>query len=171
MKNIMYSTILFFAVASCNVEPVSPHQPVGSAESSEQFAKQVITALRHNSSLKYTAMFPTLNDFHQIMDAHRDVYGESLSAAMQEFSAAYESRLMREVKDAFDRVLDEGRTRGITWSTILLERVDAPAVTDQFGHAQVTIVFTADGRSHRLILEKALILNSQWKVSQFIKLI
>src|SRR5690606_743828 len=170
MKTTICSAILLLTLVSCNVDP-TPLYRTNETHTSKRMAEQVITALQNRSAEEYISMFPALREFHEIMEANSDAYGESLSAARQEFATTYESRLMRDAKDAFGRVLDEGDKRGITWSTIRLERVDAPKVTRQFAHAQVSIVFTANGQRHRLILEKALILNSQWKVSQFIKLI
>ena len=170
MKTVFCSAILLLTLVSCDIDQ-SPQYRTNEAHTSIRMAEQVITALQNRSAEEYVGMFPALREFHEIMEANSDVYGESLAVAKQEFAATYESRLTRDVKDAFDRVLDEGDKRGITWSTIRLDRVDAPKATGQFAHAQVSIVFTANGQKHRLILEKALILNSQWKVSQFIKLI
>lgn len=105
------------------------------------------------------------------MDENSDFYGESLSDAKEEFAAIYERHLLPAVKESFNRIVREGNSRGIEWVSVCFERVDSPERTEPYEPAQLFIVFTANGRSHRLILQKALIFGSQWKVSQFIELV
>ena len=105
------------------------------------------------------------------MDKNSDLYGESLSAAKEEFAYTYKSDLIHAVKESFDRVIQEGSKKGISWSTIVFERVDSSETKgEQFGQGQVAIVFSSRGTTHRLIVKKAVIMNAQWKVSQFIEL-
>src|SRR5688500_6564263 len=172
MKTIVYSAILFLTMTSCDVDLNPTYQPAASAYSSVEMGKQVITALQHMSSQEYVALFPTLREFHQMMDKNSHFYGESLSAAKQEFATTYERHLITAVKESFDRIVREGNKKGIEWSTIRFERIESPEIVkQQFAQAQVAIVFTANGKMYRLSLEKALIMNAQWKVSQFIKLV
>ena len=171
MKTIICSTILFVTMTSCNVDPSPTYQPAASAYSSKEMAEQVITALQHMSSQEYVALFPTLQEFHQMMEKNSPFYGESLSAAKQEFATTYESHLITAVKESFDQVIREGNENGIAWSTIRFERVESSEIMkQQFAEAQVAIVFTSNEKRYRLSLEKALIMNARWKVSQFIKL-
>ena len=172
MKTIICSTILFLTIASCNVDPSPTYQPAASAYSSKEMAEQVITALQHMSSQEYVALFPTLQEFHQMMEKNSLFYGEFLSAAKQEFTTTYESHLVTDVKESFDRIIREGNKKGIVWNAIRFERIESPEIMkQQFAQAQVAIVFTANGKKYSLSMEKALIMNAQWKVSQFIKLI
>jgi len=120
------------------------------------------------SSQEYVALFPTLQEFHQMMEKNSLFYGEFLSAAKQEFTTTYESHLVTAVKESFDRIIREGNKKGIAWNTIRLE--SSEIVKQQFAEAQVAIVFTSNEKRYRLSLEKALIMNARWKVSQFIKL-
>jgi hypothetical protein len=148
------------------------YQPVVLAYFSTEMGKQVITALQHMSCQEYVALFPILQEFHQMMEKNSVFYGESLSAAKQEFANTYQSHLIPAVKDSFDRIIREGNKKGITWNTIRFERIESSEIMEpQFGQAQVVIVFTANGKVYRLGLTKALIMNEQWKVSQFIELI
>lgn len=172
MKTIIHSAILLLTMTSCNVDPGPTYRPYASANSSEEIAKQIITALQHVSSQEYVDLFPTLQEFHQMMGKNSDFYGESLSAAKQEFADTYENHLITTVKESFDRIIREGNEKGIKWNTIRFERIESSGITqDQFGQAQVAIVFTANGKAYTLALKKALIMNAQWKVSQFIELI
>jgi hypothetical protein len=172
MKTIICSTILIITVTSCNVDPSPTYQSATSAYSSKEMAVQVMTALQHMSSQEYIALFPTLQEFHQMMEKNSPVYGGSLSAAKQEFATTYERHLITAVKESFDRIVREGNKKGIEWSTIRFERMESSEIVkQQFAQAQVVIVFNANGKTYRLCVEKALIMNGQWKVSQFIKLV
>ena len=43
-----------------------------------------------------------------MMEKNSDFYGESLSAAKQEFAHTYENHLVTAVKESFDRIIREG---------------------------------------------------------------
>ena len=170
MKTIIHFTILLVALSSCNIDTTPTYR--SSAYSSEEMANHVITALQHVASQEYIALFPTLQEFHQVMEKNSDLYGESLSAAKEEFAYTYKSDLIHAVKESFDRVIQEGSKKGISWSTIVFERVEsAETKEEQFGQGQVSIVFSSSGTTHRLIIKKTVIMNAQWKVSQFIELV
>jgi hypothetical protein len=172
MKAIIHSAILLLTMTSCNVDPGPTYRPFASAYSSEEMAKQIITALQHVSSQEYVALFPTLQEFHQMMEMNSVFYGESLSAAKQEFANTYQNHLIPAVKESFDRIIREGNKKGIAWNTIRFERIESSKIMEeQFGQAQVVIVFTANGKAYRLSLKKALIMNAQWKISQSIELV
>ncbi|HEY8513166.1 MAG TPA: hypothetical protein VIL31_14500 [Cyclobacteriaceae bacterium] len=167
MKTIICLSFVLAVAVACNVEP----GPASQISSSEELAKRVITALQHESSEEYVALFPTIKEFHQLMDDNADFYGESLSDAKEEFAALYERNLTRSVQESFDRIVRQGRNSGIVWNTIRFERIDNTGQTGHFAQASLVISFTANGKQQRLILKKILILNSQWKVSQFIELV
>lgn len=170
MKTVICLSFVLAVAVACNVEP-SPASQSSLIPSSEKLAKGVITALQHESAEEYFALFPTLQEFHQVMDDNADFYGKSLSEAKEEFAAVYERNLTRSVQESFDRIVRQGRNSGIVWNTIRFERIDNTGQTEQFAQASLVISFTANGKQQRLILKKALILNSQWKVSQFIELV
>lgn len=171
MKNIMQSVILLLVAASCSIEPsFSPGRPIESTESPEQLARQVIAALQHTSSSDYIAMFPTVEDFHLIMDAHEDVYGKSLPEAKSEFGIRYETDLLPVVK-SFARTIREGESMGVAWNEIRFESVLFDALTDnQFGETQLTIEFSVREKRHKLVMEKVLIMNGEWKAGALMKL-
>lgn len=172
MKRIIYSAILLIVVASCAVESISPRQPIRFSRSSEQLAKQVIAALQRTSSLEYIAMLPTPENFYQIMDEYDIVYGESLTEAKREFGAHYKSQLIPIVESSFGRTIQEGMRRGISWDAARFERVVSfERRGERFGEAQVTIEFSTNGELHRVLLGKVLIVNGEWRVSQFMELL
>lgn len=172
MKTIILSTILFLAMTSFTINPSAKYQSVASVYSSEEMAKQVITALQHMSSQEYVALFPTLQEFHQMMEKNSLFYGEFLSEAKEEFATHYESDLIPSVKASFERIIFEGKEKGIAWNSIRFERIEPTELMEQqFAAAPVTIVFTANGKEYKLNLEKALVMQASWKVSQFMRLI
>lgn len=117
-------------------------------------------------------MFPKLEDFHQVMDAHGDVYGESLAEAKREFGIRYEADLLPAVNESFARTIREGEGKAIAWNEIRFERVLHSAVTDRhFAETEVTIEFSANGKQHMLALEKVLIINGKWKAGTRMQLL
>ena len=139
---------------------------------SEQMAERIVSALQHASSKEYASMFPSLEDFNDMMKESSEIYGTYLPDAQREFAINYEHKLIPTVEHAFDVLIDEGRSKGIEWNNIRYigtEQSEQPK--HRFSPIPVTIVFSANGVEHRIYVERALVINGQWKVSQFIKLI
>jgi hypothetical protein len=164
---IILLTILSFTMTSFTINPERPVE-----YSSEQMAIQVVTALQHSSTQEYVTLFPSLQEFHQMMDENSLLYGDFLPEAKEEFAVHYESDLIPLVKESFDRVLREGKKIGINWNTIQFKRTESIDVIDHgIAATPVTIVFSSNGKEYKLSMEKALVLHARWKVSQFIKLV
>jgi hypothetical protein len=139
--------------------------------SPEKIASNVIHAFRTKSIEEYSAMFPTLSDFHQIMDANDKLYGGFLTEAKHEFTSRYEQELIPSMKEAFNSVIDEGTKRGIDWQKIEFARVHKVDLQGYENHAQLDIVFREEGNEYTLRIENAFIWHGEWKVTQFIQLI
>ena len=89
-----------------------------------------------------------------------------------EFAGRYESKLLPEVKHSFDALVNEGKARGIDWSTIRYVGIELKVQPQhRFSPVPVTIVISSQGIEHRIRMERALVINGQWKVSQFVKLV
>ena len=139
---------------------------------SEQMAERIVSALQHSSAKEYSAMFPSLEDFNDMMRESSEIYGTYLADAQREFALNYEHKLIPTVEHAFEVLIDEGRSKGIDWNDIQfvnIEQKDQPR--NRFSPIPVTIVFSSKGVEHRISIERALVINGQWKVSQFIKLV
>ena len=138
---------------------------------SEQMAERIVSALQHSSSKEYASMFPSIEDFNDMMKESSEIYGTYLADAQREFAINYEHKLIPTVEHAFDLVIEEGRTKGIDWNNIRyvsIEQNEQPK--NRFSPVPVTIVFSSNGVEHRILIERALVIHGQWKVSQFIKL-
>jgi len=139
--------------------------------SSEQMAERIVTALQHSSAKEYAAMFPSLSDFKEMMKESSEIYGKYLAEAQREFSIKYETQLVPTVEHSFEELIDEGRAKGIDWSTIRFVGVESEEHPEhRYGPVPVTIVISSNGAEHRIHIERALVFHGQWKVSQFIKL-
>jgi hypothetical protein len=139
---------------------------------SEQMAERIVSALQHSSAKEYASMFPSLEDFNDMMKESSEIYGTYLADAQRDFAINYEHKLIPTVEHAFDMLIDEGRSKGIEWNNIRYigtELEEQPK--HRFSPIPVTIVFSSNGVEHRIYVERALVINGQWKVSQFIKLI
>ncbi|HEX6889758.1 MAG TPA: hypothetical protein VF141_03680 [Chryseolinea sp.] len=139
--------------------------------SPEKIASNVIHAFRTRSIEEYNAMFPTLSEFHQIMDENDKLYGGFLNEAKREFTSRYEQELIPSMKEAFTSVIAEGTRRGIDWQKIEFARVHKVDLQGYENHAQLDIVFREKGKEYTLRIENAFIWRGEWKVTQFIQLI
>jgi hypothetical protein len=138
---------------------------------SEQMAERIVSALQHSSAKEYASMFPSIEDFNDMMRESSEIYGTYLADAQREFAINYEHKLLPTVEHAFDLLIEEGRAKGIEWNNIRYigtEQQEQP--TNRFSPVPVTIIFSSKGVEHRIYIERALVINGQWKVSQFVKL-
>jgi hypothetical protein len=139
---------------------------------SEQMAERIVSALQHSSAKEYASMFPSLEDFNDMMKESSEIYGTYLADAQRDFAINYQHKLIPTVEHAFDLLIDEGRSKGIDWNTIRYvgtEQEEQPR--HRFSPIPVTVVFSSNDVEYRIYIERALVVNGQWKVSQFIKLI
>lgn len=140
-------------------------------ESTEKIGQQIITALKHSSAEEFSALFPTLADFHTLMATNSELYGRNLSEAAREFEKEYEYELYPAFKKSFERIVLEGEQAGIDWKTIQFVSAEVTEnVNGDFAAAPMTITFTAQGKEHHLNIEKVLVINGKWKISHYISL-
>jgi hypothetical protein len=139
---------------------------------SEQMAERIVSALQHSSAKEYASMFPSLEDFNDMMKESSEIYGTYLADAQRDFAINYEHKLIPTVEHAFEVLIDEGRSKGIDWNNIRYIGTEQQAEPKHhFSPIPVTVVFSNNGVEHRVHIERALVINGQWKVSQFIKLL
>jgi hypothetical protein len=137
-----------------------------------QMGTRLVEALRNASSEQYVSLFPTVSEFDETMTEKSRLYGENLAEAKEEFARDYISNLIPQVKESFEAVLAQGREKGIDWRTIRYVGIEIEAEPAQrFGTAPATIVVASGPKEYRIKLDRALMVNGQWKVSQFIKLL
>ena len=146
-------------------------QSFASENTCEHMAQQVITALQKASPESYIALFPSLAEFHALMDENVNVYGETLEDAKEEFAARYENDILPSVKKSFTYVLQEGSKKGIAWSQINFEGVECSTPGKTLSSVSFTIVFSANSKQYRLTIGKAFVIHGEWKVSSEISLI
>ncbi|HEY5744849.1 MAG TPA: hypothetical protein VIU12_02125 [Chryseolinea sp.] len=172
----MKTTIITFAALSLSLtafvsNPMVTEKTIITA-TSEQMAERVVSALRESSAERYTSLFPTLSDFHAVMEESAEIYGSSLQDAQFEFERAYKSNLVPAVKTSFESLLERGKEKGIDWKSIRYVGVELIENTsERFGAVPVTIVFASGGKEYRIKMDRAMVFNGQWKVSQFVKLV
>ncbi|MBA4055499.1 MAG: hypothetical protein C0490_12360 [Marivirga sp.] len=140
--------------------------------SSEQMAERVVAALKESSADEYAELFPSLSEFKDMMKESSGIYGSHLNEAQLEFASNYENKLIPPVKRSFDELIWDGKNKGIDWSSaryVGIELGEQPQY--RFSPVPVTIVISSNGKEHRIKIEKALVINGQWNVSQFVTLI
>jgi hypothetical protein len=140
-------------------------------DAKEKIGVQVIAALQRSSAYEFSALFPTLADFHGLMLKNSELYGKNLTAATREFEKEFGDVLYPKFTGAFQRILEEGRSAGIDWRTIELVSVEVPEdVATDFASVPMTITFAAGKKIYHLKVEKALMFDGEWKLSQYIAL-
>lgn len=162
-------TIIILAIAV--IATAALPNPFVSGTSAEQMGQRVVATFRQASPEAYTALFPTLEEFQEIMDENSLVYGDQLEAAKEEFSARYENEIIPSIHNSFTAVLHEGNKKGIDWNAITFARVEYTAPTLNLAPTPFVIVFICNGQEYKINIEKAFVLHEQWRVSATIRLI
>ena len=139
--------------------------------SSEMLASRVVAALQKNSADEFRELFPSLSEFHEMMEDNGVVYGRFLEEARTEFANEYSTRLVPEVEASFRRVIAEGKSKGIDWSSIVLTHVE-PEITRGFlPTIPVTFTFTSKGHEFQLQIERVIVINEEYRITQYLKFV
>ena len=147
---------------------ITPEDRIAKGDAAaERMAISVVTAFQHRSLQEYTALFPSAEAFHKIMEENSSVYGANLEAAKEEFETQYTKEVLPALNQSFKTVIAQGIKEGIYWSTIKFVSVE---FNEQSSIAPATIKFSSNGKEYRLVFEKTLQINGEWKVSQYVKL-
>lgn len=131
---------------------------------------QVVSALHKTSALHYSALYPPVEAFYELMDENTALYGSNFEEAKAIFTSEYEKKVIPAMNHSFERLLESGKKSGIDWRTIKFLRVEQNATERELTFAPMTIVFSANGKEHTLVIENALYFKGQWKVSQHVTL-
>jgi hypothetical protein len=163
MKKIKISVALL-ALAVASLGMVNPDS------SAEKFASEIISSLQHTSREQFGALFPTLNEFYDLMERNREIYGDNLEAAKQDFADEYNHHIAPAMIEAYESIQHSAAVAGIDWSRVSVVRVAVEEGTD-LDKRQMTIYFSSNGEIHRLIIASAFKLNGQWKAGVKMNLI
>lgn len=170
----MKKPILLFTIAAM-LSAFTP--PSGVSEktrihSSKKLGLEIIRAAANHSEAEFLALLPTISDFHGIMNANAGVYRQNIAEAQKEFSSVYASRVVPQAKKAFSDLLRQAEERKIDWRTIEVTGIDTgnePDATLSF--VTVTVHFLSKDKPYEMVIDKSLVWNGQWKVSQYIRLV
>ena len=140
--------------------------------SSEDAAQKILAALQATSSEEYVALYPTLEEFHQMMINNAHVYGEYLNDAKRDFADNYVADQLPELRESFDELINKGIQIGIEWKSIQYLGIELDQQeTPDLKPVPFTVVFLSNGKRYRLCIEKAFVLNGQWRVSSELALL
>lgn len=106
------------------------------------------------------------------MNANAGVYRQNIAEAQKEFSSVYASQVVPQAKKAFSELLRQAEERKIDWRTIEVTGIDTgnePDATLSF--VTVTVHFLSKDKPYAMVIDKSLVWNGQWKVSQYIRLV
>jgi hypothetical protein len=135
----------------------------------EVTARGLITALRQSSEAKFVSLFPTLDELHRQMDMNEAFYGLNLEAAKEDFAKTYNDELLPAVRRAYTSLVAEAEKRDIDWSEVSVVSVNIPEA--RTGFSPITITFEQDGKTFDLVIERSLMIEGRWKMSQYVKFV
>lgn len=140
-------------------------------DAAETLGSAIITALQNSSVEAYRALLPSVEEFHQVMEDNSTTYRGNIAEAKVEFEIDYINKVFPELSESFASVIKEGKKAGIEWRTIKLVAVESgDNAQGSFATVPMTVVLSSQGKEFRVHIEKVLILNGKWKVSQYITL-
>jgi hypothetical protein len=138
--------------------------------SAAQLGEKIISALNHQSVTEYTSLFPTLQEFHLLMDHNAPVYGPYLPEAKRDFEQEYRDVIIPAVAKSFEEILKTGTEKGISWSEVKFESADFDLANKTGLSVPGIVSFSYNGQVHHLRIEKAILLDNNWKVGQYLHL-
>ena len=101
------------------------------------------------------------------MEKNSSLYGANLEAAKEEFEMQYTKEVLPAFNQSFKSIIAQGIKEGIDWSTIKLVGVE---FNEESPAAPATITFSSNGKEYRLEFEKTILINGEWKVTQYARL-
>ena len=120
----MKKVILVTSVIMIGIVSFALHTP--EIESREKMGLQLLAALQKGSSHEFSALFPTLSDFHGLMLRNSELYGKNLEEASKEFQKEFEEVLSPSFQTSFQLIRKEGIRQGIDWRMAKLVSVETP---------------------------------------------
>jgi hypothetical protein len=107
-------------------------------------------------------LFPTLENFHDLMTKNAVIYGDHLSAAKSDFDHQYRQQILPSVKAAFQKAIDEGNSRGVDWNTIKVIRIEPSSGLRDIGAGSLVVTFISGERTCHLQLDNVMVFGRQW---------
>jgi hypothetical protein len=137
--------------------------------SSTQLATLALKAFQHTSADEYTALLPTFNDLSSVMDQNTRLYGAHLDEAKSDFASTYLSVFVPSVRESFNATIAQGKKIGIHWESVEMKdpRIEYHS-EKEFFVATVSIDFNSAGKQYTLSIDKAIVINGKWTVSQYV---
>jgi hypothetical protein len=135
-----------------------------------RMALQVVSALHKSSVFHYSALHPPVEVFYELMGENTALYGVNFEEAKAVFTNEFHNKVVPSINKSFEEILAQGKKSGIDWRSIKFERVECTATGQELAFAPITIVFSANNKEHKLLIDKAIYYNGQWKVSQYLSL-
>lgn len=169
MKNKKHTIVvltLFITMMSFTIEPGIKNESAASTT----LANQVADALKREDAFAYVALFPSLDEFYGVMEKNAALYGDFLNEARNEFTSDYLD-LLPSLRESFLQVIEEGKRRGIRWENIQLVKVETGSLTTDFTTVTVVLVFAEQNNTFKVKMNRALVLQGEWKVSPFLELL
>jgi hypothetical protein len=153
------------ALASlADTPPVDTHD-----EAAAHLAENLVTALRLQSSDEFIRLFPSVDQFHSLMQNNAGLYASSLAAAKQDFARTYQRDLIPALRAVFNQLIADGIEMGIDWKSVQNRGWEIVPMGET-QTLQLSIVIESRGTKHKVIIENALIIGTVMYVGSHIRI-
>jgi hypothetical protein len=137
---------------------------------SAQLGAKVVASLQESSFAQYEQLFPSLEEFKNLMEENAHVYGNNLKAAQADFANEYHTKLVPVLKESFDKLQRDGKEKEIDWSAVKYVTTSYQVAKDDHTKASITVVVSSNGKEYQITIQNILVINGQWRIGQFAKL-
>jgi hypothetical protein len=137
----------------------------------ENLGRQILATFQHRSVKEYYGLFPSLEELNGLMAAQPDVCAEIVGVATTDLAKTYKRRLIPSLVSAYIKAFEAGYERGIDWEDVAFVGAYEADTTDGAGTTSLVIEFMFDDKNYALIIEKIIMLDGEWKATQYIGLI
>ncbi len=161
----LVATLLTFIAAGTLVNVTKSE-----VHTSAQLGAKVVASLQESSFAQYEQLFPSLEEFKNMMEENAHVYGNNLKAAQADFANEYHTKLVPVLKESFDKLQRDGKVKGIDWSAVKYVTTSYQVAKDDHTKASITIVVSSNGKEYQITIQNILVINGQWRIGQFAKL-
>ena len=133
-------------------------------------AQKLVEVLRSASPDGYVALYPSVQEFHNLMKANASVYGPNLKEAQEEFETQHNTKMLPSLKASFAALIKEGEAKGIVWSEVEFLSTEAGKHPGgDLSTATFTLAISHNGKVYGIVIDNALLLNGKWHVSKYIR--
>lgn len=164
------TVMLFFALFSIQgfFNPRMPEEMVSADvdAAAQRLAEKLISTLQRDNA-DYLTLCATSEMFTDLMANSAELYGGHVTEAKRDFVMRYENNVLPAIRDMVRSIRDDGKRKGIDWKNVKISKV---SLNEENGY-HLTLQLDSNGTAFRIVLEKILLFDGEFKITQYGELI